>query len=67
MFGDYCTTQLVFSTEFSKLDFPPNNSIMEAVDSRMGSYAWESILKDRDVLQCGARWWVYNGEKIKIW
>ena len=40
---------------------------MEAAESRMGSYAWRSILKGRDVLQRGARWRVGNGEKIRIW
>ena len=40
---------------------------MEAVDSRMGSYAWKSILRGRDIIQRGARWRVGNGEKINIW
>ena len=40
---------------------------MEAAESRMGSYAWRSILKGRDILQRGARWRVGNGEKIRIW
>lgn len=46
--------------------FFPNKTIMEAIDSRMGSYAWRSILKGRVVLQ-GARWRVGNGESINIW
>ena len=33
----------------------------------MGSYAWRSILKGREVLQRGARWRVENSEKIRIW
>ena len=33
-----------------------NSFIMEAAASRMGSYAWKSILKGRDVLLCGAHW-----------
>ncbi|XP_075638417.1 uncharacterized protein LOC142610490 [Castanea sativa] len=40
---------------------------MEAKDSRMGSYAWRSILIGRDVIQRGARWRVGDGKKIKIW
>lgn len=44
----------------------PTYTIMEATDSRSGSYAWRSILKGRDVLQRGARWRVGNGESIKI-
>jgi len=47
--------------------FFPNTTIMEATESKMGSYAWRSILKGRDVLQRGARWQVGNSEKIRIW
>ena len=50
-----------------KARFFPNCSIMEATDSRSGLYALRSILIGRDVLQCGARWRVGNGEKINIW
>lgn len=50
-----------------KARFFPNKTIMEAVDSRIGSYAWRSILKGRVVLQQGARWRVGNGESINIW
>ena len=45
----------------------PNKTIMEAKDSRMGSYAWRSILIGRDVIQRGARWRVGDGKKIRIW
>ena len=47
--------------------FFPNCSIMEAKESRSGSYAWRSILHDRDVLSMGVRWRVGNKESIKIW
>ena len=47
--------------------FFPNTAIMEAFDSRMGSYAWKSILKGRDIIQRRARWRIGNGEKINIW
>ena len=33
-----------------KARFFPNSSIMEVANSRLGSYAWKSILKGRDVL-----------------
>ena len=35
---------------------------MEAPDNSSGSYAWSSLLKDKEVL-----WRVGNGESIKIW
>ena len=41
-----------------KAPFFPNCSIMEAKDSRSGSYVWRSILKGRDVIQKG----VLDGE-----
>ena len=47
--------------------FFPNSTIMEAKESRMGSYAWRSILVGRDVIQRGARWRVGDGKKIRIW
>ena len=34
--------------------FFPNSSLMEAANSRMGSYAWKSILRGRDIIQRGA-------------
>ena len=40
---------------------------MEVVDSRMGSYAWKSILRGRDIIQRGAIWRIGSGEKINIW
>ena len=50
-----------------KAHFFPNSSLMEAVDSRMGSYAWKSILRGWDIIQRGALWKVGSGEKINIW
>ena len=47
--------------------FFPNTTIMGAKDSRMGSYAWRSILIGRDVIQRGASWRVGDRKKIKIW
>ena len=48
-----------------KVRFFPNTTIMEAKDSRMGSYAWRSILIERDVIQRRARWRVGDGKKKK--
>ena len=50
-----------------KARFFPNTTILEATDSRMGSYAWKSILIGRNIIQRGSRWRVGNGEKISIW
>ena len=50
-----------------KARFFLSSSIMEAADSRLGSYAWKSILKGRDVLLQGARWRIGSGENINIW
>ena len=33
-----------------KAHFFPNSSIMEAADSRLGSYAWKSTLRGRDII-----------------
>ena len=50
-----------------KARFFPNSSLMEAADSRLGSYAWKSILRGRDTIQRGAIWRVGSGEKINTW
>ena len=47
-----------------KAPFFPNCSIMETIDSRVGSYAWRSILKGKDVIQRGARRRVGDGNKV---
>ena len=48
-----------------KARFFPNSSIMEATDSRMGSYAWKSILRGRDIIQRRELWRIGSGEKNK--
>ena len=45
----------------------PCCSFMEAVDSPIASYAWQSILKGREVLKEGMRWRVGDGTSIWIW
>ena len=50
-----------------KARFFPNSTIMEATNSRMGSYAWKSILRGRDIIQRRALWWIGNRGKINIW
>ena len=50
-----------------KARFFLNSSIMESTDSRMGSYAWKSILRGRDIIQRGTLWRIESGEKINIW
>ncbi|KAK9991789.1 hypothetical protein SO802_026774 [Lithocarpus litseifolius] len=50
-----------------KACFFPNTLIMEASDSRMGSYAWNSILVGKEVIKRGSRWRIGNGKKVNIW
>uniref|UniRef100_A0A2N9ETE5 Reverse transcriptase domain-containing protein n=1 Tax=Fagus sylvatica TaxID=28930 RepID=A0A2N9ETE5_FAGSY len=50
-----------------KAKFFPHCSILEADPKTKGSYAWQSILKARDVIQKGVVWRVGNGKKISIW
>ena len=50
-----------------KARFFPSATIMEASDSRMGSYTWKSIFVGREVIKRGSRWRIGNGEKVNIW
>ena len=57
----------LFSVEYSKQDFFPRGSILEAKDSPSASYVWKSILVGKDVIAKGALWRVGDGKQIKIW
>lgn len=50
-----------------KSKFFPDCLFMEASNSHSGSYAWQSILKGRDVLLKGAKWRVGSRESINVW
>ena len=64
----YNKTSLFYKV-FQARFFPnsSHSSLMKVIDSRMGSYAWKSILRGRDIIQRGALWRVRSGEKINIW
>ena len=49
-----------------KARFFPTCSILEAMDSNTGSYAWKSILSARDVILKGMVWRIGNGQNIRI-
>uniref|UniRef100_A0A2N9HZK5 Reverse transcriptase domain-containing protein n=1 Tax=Fagus sylvatica TaxID=28930 RepID=A0A2N9HZK5_FAGSY len=50
-----------------KAKFFPHGSILDCPTTTRGSYAWQSILKARDVILKGAVWRVGNGQSINIW
>ena len=50
----------VFSTKYF-----PTGSVMEA-KSKKGSYAWQSILKARHVIEKGMLWRVGDGSQIRV-
>uniref|UniRef100_A0A2N9I7N0 Reverse transcriptase zinc-binding domain-containing protein n=2 Tax=Fagus sylvatica TaxID=28930 RepID=A0A2N9I7N0_FAGSY len=47
-----------------KAKFFPNGTILDANPTKKGSYAWQSIIKARDVIQKGAVWRVGDGSKV---
>ena len=50
-----------------KSKYFPNGSFFDAPDHHNGSYAWQSILGARHIIQRGTRWRIGNCEKAKIW
>ena len=50
-----------------KAKFFLNGTILDANPRKRGSYAWQSILKARDVILKGAVWRVGDGKSINIW
>lgn len=47
--------------------FFPHCTIMEATDSRSGSYAWKSILHGRDIILRGPKWCIGNWKSIQVY
>uniref|UniRef100_A0A2N9J5F1 RNase H type-1 domain-containing protein n=1 Tax=Fagus sylvatica TaxID=28930 RepID=A0A2N9J5F1_FAGSY len=50
-----------------KAKFFPHGSILDCLTTTRGSYAWQSILKAREVISRGAIWRVGNGQSINVW
>ena len=59
------TNQDTLLYRFFKSKFFPHGSIFEAKNN-LGSFAWKSILKGRDIISRGAKWGVGNGRTIKV-
>ncbi len=49
-----------------KAKFFPHGTILDCHTTTRGSYAWQSILKARQVIARGAVWRVGNGQSINI-
>ena len=50
-----------YSIKSSKAKFFPNCSVLDSEVKLTGSYAWQSILKARTVVQRGSAWCIDNG------
>ena len=49
-----------------KAKYFPNCEFVEATVGRRPSYLWRSIMAAQHIVRRGARWWVGNGQKIRI-
>lgn len=45
----------------------PHSSFLKATKGSTASWAWASLLKDRDILQEGLRWQVQSRHQIQFW
>lgn len=52
--------------EVFKAKYFPNGSIVDEDVKGGGSYAWQSIFKERKVINLGSIWWIGDGKKVKI-
>ena len=64
----YCTIWLykLMSRIYFKAKYLSNCSIMDEGVKTGDSYAWQSILKARNVLDLGSTWGIGDGRKVKI-
>ena len=59
-------TQSLFCKVF-KAKFFPNTTVMEARTPNNASCTWKSIIKERQVIKCGAVWRIGLGNSIQVW
>ena len=50
-----------------KSKFFPKGTNMEAANPSSASYAWRSIIRDREVIKKGAIWRIVDGKSVDIW
>ena len=50
-----------------KAKFFLNCSVMEAATPTSASYAWKSIIREREVIRRGAIWRIGDGKSVDIW
>jgi hypothetical protein len=50
-----------------KAKYFPHGSIMDANVGRMPSYAWQSIIFAKSVIDHGTIWRIGDGENVRVW